>query len=138
LGLLGEEMGPGVKKGKLTAYIVVERHHNMYEEKGKGVWDAAILMSLFTPIHIHLIDNQEYSGKELLLIQRYPDRAWDNSDPNVHVFGILEGENLSDGPLALTEWQPKTIWLESHAIMTVEDPSAPSEVSKHMKKRTER
>ena len=136
LGLLGEEIGPGLVKGTLTSYVVVERHHNMYREVEEIVWDTAIILTLLIPLQIKTVDAKEYSGNRLLLIQRNPERAWDNSDPNVHVFGIPEGENLGEGPLARNVWQPKTVWLESHAIMTVENPEAPSETSRLMQKRT--
>ncbi len=136
LGILGEEIGPGLVKGTLASYIVVEFPFSI-DAREEVVWDAAIMMTLFTPLHVRVMNGQEYHGNDLLLIHRNPQCAWDNNDPNVLVFGIRESEFLEGGPLAHNIWQPKTIWLEDHATMTVEDPSAPSEISQLLRKRDE-
>ena|SRR6185436_8785390 len=136
LGILGEYSVPKPTKGALKAYIVLERNFNTVNaEKGTKEWDTAIVMSLFAPLEAIGANEEKYTGSELLLIHRHPNFAWDNGDPTVLVFGIRQGESLENGPLARVDWEPKTIWLEGHAIMTVEDASAPSEISKVMRDR---
>jgi hypothetical protein len=134
LGLLGNWYPDlnhrGLIEGTLASYIAVERHHNHSDDWRQEtiVWDAAVVMLPSIQLQGTVDDKQEYLD-ELLLLHRFPNFAWDNSDPVVHVFGVKRSESLPRGALARSIWQPKTVWLESRAVMTVEDPVMPSEMS---------
>lgn len=142
IGLIGDYNGSEWShseqvQGNITDYIIVERHqpiaHN--KEMGDVEWDTAALVSLPVPLqtlgyHSNLSTEEEYNGDKLLLIHRYPNFAWDNVDPTVHVFGIKHDTSLENSPLRLTAWRPKTIWLSSAAVMTVEDAPILSEYSR--------
>lgn len=138
IGILGEYAISGLIRGILKSYVVLERHFNTTKvEKGSVEWDTAIVMSLFAPLEAIGANAEKFVGSELLLIHHLPDFAWDNGDPVVHVFGMREGKFLGEGPLVRQRWEPKTVWLEGHAIMTVEDPSALSEISQVLRKRAD-
>jgi hypothetical protein len=115
--------------GFLNSYVVIERHHNFYTHKqGESIiWDTGIIMSLDTPLAIKNVSTGNCD--RFLLIHRYPEGAWDNSDPTIHVFAIATDIDFDREPLRKDEWFSKAIWLEGTAIMTVEDPLDPSEIS---------
>ncbi len=115
-------------QGILTGYIIVERHHSLSVGKGPGIidWDTAALVSLYAPLQTvgfrhNPFSEEDYFGDQLLLLHRYPGFAWANVDPTVHVLGVKQDVRLGEGPLHLAEWRPKTVWLTSAAVMTVED-----------------
>lgn len=146
IGLIGDYGGPSEwSNGKLVigtvkSYVIVERHHNTIEIAINGiVWDTAAIISLLKPLKLLGESGQEYIGSELLLIHRYPELAWDNKDPNVHVFGIKQSESLpAKEPLVLSLWKSKTIWLSSAAIMTVEESKNISDMARVFREKVKR
>ena len=124
----------GPVSGTLSKYIVVE--HNLQFTRGDQltVWDTAIHLALAQSLKIEDI---EQNLNDLLLILRYPDIGWNNLDPNVHVFGITDNSILEESVLAYEIWQPKAIWLESHAIMIVKTPGNLSKIARELQDRNE-
>jgi hypothetical protein len=133
LGVLGEEKQTRLIKGVLKSYVIVERHDS---DQQTPVWDTALIMSLSVPLQT-LVGVEKHQCNELLLIHRYPDFAWDNMDPVVYVVGMREGESLGEGPVSCYNWLSKSFWLETHATMIVEDPSAPSEIARLLQEQAE-
>jgi hypothetical protein len=133
IGLIGDYNGPSewshgkIVEGSVENYLVVERHHNMEEVHNIIVWDAAAVVTLPAVLHspgyssITIATAETYVGNRLLLVQRHSDSAWDNQDPNVHVFGIKDKCLTTDKPLLRVEWEPKMVWLSAAAIMFVID-----------------
>ena len=124
LGLYGDYNAPSEwshgeqVQGIFSGYVIVERHHSLSSPNEPGIvdWDTAALVALFIPLQTvgfrHNPSSEEnYFGDQLLLLHRYPEFAWDNVDPTVHVLGVTQGVHLGEGPLRLTDWRPKTVWL---------------------------
>jgi hypothetical protein len=112
-------------------YVVMERRHSWFDNKKRDIeWDAAALVTLH-----ELLNGKLYQGDKLLLFLRYPESNWDNNDPNVYVYGITDSEGYEESLIARTMWEPKTVWLTSHTVMTVEDPAGRSEISLFYEKR---
>lgn len=143
IGLAGDYSGDSewshgeLIQGELKQYIVVEHNDMIIEDK--KMWDAAAIISLQTPLKTIGLKSEAFWGRHLLLIQRYAEAAWDANDPVIHVFGIKDEKIFIDGAVLSREvWQPKTVWLASAAVMTVEDDDAPSEMALAFRKRAER
>ncbi len=149
VGIVGDDCPPSedwnhgkVALGTLKEYLVVERHHNLNCGNDDLVWDYAAIVwvsSLVEAIGHDLSKpygtKSTFTGQDLMLLQRHPSYAWDNNDPNVHVFGIVE---QFGGMLLRHEWLPKVVWLAGHATMMVEESNAPSEMAKLFRAREEK
>ncbi len=133
LGILGEEKETRLIKGVLKSHVIIERHDS---DQQTPVWDTALIMSLFVPLQSS-VGVEKHQCSELLLIHRFPDFAWDNMDPVIYVLGIRDGESLDRRLLTYDDWHPKVFWLETHATMIVEDPSAPSEIARLLQEQAE-
>jgi hypothetical protein len=115
-------------KGTLQSCLVLERHHPATSGP-KETWDTAARVAL--PVRLQATeDGEAYSGKELLLLQRTPNSAWDDEGGPVWVFGIRPEVPLGAGPLRRVEWRPKTILLSYGATLLVEDASTPSLIAR--------
>lgn len=123
VGLIGDYNGPSFWSGEkqiqgiLSNYLVLERHHTPWRPKGEKVWDAAVTVSLSVVIGTGN-PYEKCITNELLLIQRYPDMAWE-SDCVVHVFGIPSHYRFSGIVLPLEEWKSNTVHLSLAATLTV-------------------
>lgn len=137
IGLIGEYSGDSdwsqgsVIKGTLTAYIIVERK----DLGAEMTWDTGAIISLNSTLHSRGMSSENFVGDRLLLLHRYPDLAWDNKDPNVHVYGISSTIDLSDTPIAFSVWHSKAVWLSAAAIMVVEDSENTSEMAQALRRK---
>lgn len=149
VGIVGDDCPPSedwnhgkVARGILKEYVATERHHNLNSENDESIWDYAAIVQVSSLVEAIGYDlskpygtKKSFTGHDLMLLQRHPTDAWDNSDPNVHVFGIVE---KLDGVLPRHEWLPRVVWLAGHATMTVEESNAPSEMAKLFRAREEK
>ncbi len=135
VSLAGEYGGPstwseGILEGKLYCYLVVERDFTLWmDDKSKSVWDTGAIVALERPLAMTGFHGEAYQGIQLLLLHRHPNTAWDNSDPDVHVYGIKQNESLEKGPLSISQWRLKTVLLAGTCTMSVDDPLSPSLIS---------
>lgn len=138
LSLWGDDGGNWHKndfvKGTLSSYIIVERKILRRKSEVEVDWDVGAIVSLLEPLQTKDYDHKEYLGYKLFLIQRDISwQAWDDSDLNVFVYGIKQGEELINGPLKFDEWLPKTTWLACCSTMFVDNTN--SEFLQNIKRR---
>lgn len=129
IGLIGDYNAPStwsdgkIMKATIDKYVVVQRHH-IWDDENK--WDAAMIVNLASPIIFIGIDDKVCRSQQLLLLHRYSDNAWDNSDPIVHVFALPLDVSINDGAKK-EDWHPKVVWLSAAATMMIQEEGQLSE-----------
>ena len=120
--------------GTLTAYVVLEiwpALQRIWARLGNTItWDVAALVSLNKPLMVpqsqvssyskpKIKTDDTYSLTQLLLIQRYPNFAWDDTQESdtVFAFGVRQNVQLDTEPLVYDDWYPKTIQLTTHSLL---------------------
>ncbi|GAB4514136.1 MAG: hypothetical protein OHK0046_15820 [Anaerolineae bacterium] len=126
---------------ELTSYTLIERKslsinlRNDFDDNPEVVWDTAVLAICHTTLNIIGIDRQSYTGANLLIFHRYIDTHWNNSDPNVHVFGIKNVRLFTVEPTPYQVWLKNAVWLSAAAIMIAQDDDNQSEMSRVLKEK---
>ncbi len=121
LGLIGDYNAPSLWSngeqvvGTLTEYLQVERD---MPPMGNTIWDIAAIVSLKVPLHSVSLSSTEFTTTRLLLIQRYPEVAWDDQCL-VHVYAILDGAAFDEKAISKNDWMTNTTHISLAATVTI-------------------
>lgn len=117
-------------EGLLLNYIVLEHYLMPWTRQGTSkTWDVAVIVKLSKPIkvsnesvidpHSKYAKHEYYNLSYTLLVQRYPNLAWDD-DCVVFVFGIPEISSIKNkSNLMYSVWKENVISLTTHSILKV-------------------